>query len=224
MIDVLKKNKKTSAVIKKFMEDKKWRPEGAGGKFAGPTMRMFLEHDCVDLGERLKEARLPRLARQVVEFCQSLWSLYKVSVTKTLCDDWRVYTEDYKAKFLALHHSIGLMDTLKQHVVVTHVPEYFKTHRWTLRASSEEYLESTHSALRKMEERFNVRTKGRKRGTVFVCPSTGDLATSPCPVPTTDRNMMFENRMLGVPRMRQLKVGETSCMDQVNVDFLSAIR
>ena len=71
------------------------------------------------------------------------------------------------------------------------------------------------------EELYN---KGRKRGTVFVCPSTGDLATSPCPVPTTDRNMMFENRMLGVPRMRQLKVGETSCMDQVNVDFLSAIR
>lgn len=35
---------------------------------------------------------------------------------------------------------------------------------------------------------------------------------------------MYENRMLGVPRMRQLKVGETSCMHNVNPDFLSAIR
>ena len=49
---------------------------------------------------------------------------------------------------------------------MTHVPQYFETHDWTLRASSEEYLESTHSALRKMEERFSVRTKGRRRGTI----------------------------------------------------------
>ena len=68
-------------------------------------------------------------------------------------------------KFLALHDSIGLPDTLKQYIVVTHVPEYFRHHNVTLRASSEEYLESTHSALRNIEERFSVRTKGRKRGT-----------------------------------------------------------
>ena len=58
------------------------------------------------------------------------------------------------------------MNNYDNDVVVTHVPQYFETHNWTLRASSEEYLESTHSALRKMEERFCVRTKGMRRGTI----------------------------------------------------------
>ena len=38
------------------------------------------------------------------------------------------------------------------------------------------------------------------------------------------RNVMYENRMLGVPRMRQLKVTNTSCLDTLNPDFASAIR
>ena len=129
-------------------------------------MRLFLEQYCVDLGTRL-ESVSPRLAKQVVDFCQSLWRLYKVSVAKTLVDNWKDFTDDYTKKFLALHHSIGLMDTLKQHILVTHVPKYFDLHGVTLRASSEEYLETTHSSLRMMEERFRVRTKGRKRGTAI---------------------------------------------------------
>ena len=152
--------------MNQFITDMKWRPEGRGGKFAGPTMRLFLEQYCVDLGTRL-ESVSPRLAKQVVDFCQSLWRLYKVSVAKTLVDNWKDFTDDYTKKFLALHHSIGLMDTLKQHILVTHVPEYFDLHGVTLRASSEEYLETTHSSLRMMEERFRVRTKGRKRGTAI---------------------------------------------------------
>ena len=53
--------------MKQFMSDMKWRPEGAGGKFAGPTMRIFLEKECVELGEQLK-AVYPRLSKQVMEF------------------------------------------------------------------------------------------------------------------------------------------------------------
>ena len=59
------------------------------------------------------------------------------------------------------------MDTLKQHILVCHVPEYFEATDKTLRASSEEYLETTHSKLRMMEEKFRLRTKGRKRGTSY---------------------------------------------------------
>ena len=77
----------------------------------------------------------PRLAKQEMEFCQSLWSLYKVSVTKTLCGDRNTIQ---MTKFLALHDSIGLPDTLKQYIVVIHVPEYFRHHNVSLRASAEE--------------------------------------------------------------------------------------
>jgi len=70
------------------------------------------------------------------------------------------------------------------------------------------------------EELYN---KGRKV-TQFKCPSTGMLANDPCPVAYTDRNMMYENRMLGVPRMRQIKVTNSSCLEHMNSDFKSAIR
>jgi polycystin 2 len=70
------------------------------------------------------------------------------------------------------------------------------------------------------EELYN---QGRKV-TKFKCPSTGILANDPCPVPYTDRNMMYENRMLGVPRMRMIKVTNSSCLEHMNPDFKTAIR
>ena len=88
-----------------------------------------------------------------------------MSVGKTLVSDYKRYIEDYKVKFMILYRRIGLMFTLKEHVIISHVEEYFDTKKETLRWSSEEYLETTHSALRQMEERFRLRTKGRKRGT-----------------------------------------------------------
>lgn len=69
------------------------------------------------------------------------------------------------------------------------------------------------------EELYN---QGRKI-TKFKCPSTGILANDPCPVPYTDRNMMYENRMLGVPRMRMIKVTNSSCLEHMNPDFKTAI-
>ena len=108
---------------------------------------------------------MPTVAKLVLSYCQSLWSLYKVSVSDTLCGNWKEFTDKYEKKFRAIHRSLGLMDTLKQHILVCHVPEYFEVTGQTLKASSEEYLETAHSQLRMMEERFRLRTKGRKRGT-----------------------------------------------------------
>ena len=59
---------------------------------------------------------------------------------------------------------------------------------------------------------------------LFRCPHSELLATQPCPVPPTDRNVMYENRMLGVPRMRQIKTTNTSCLDTLLPDFSTAIR
>lgn len=33
----------------------------------------------------------------------------------------------------------------------------------------------------------------------FICPG-GDKAVGPCPQAPTDRNILYENRLLGVPR------------------------
>ncbi len=44
----------------------------------------------------------------------------------------------------------------------------------------------------------------------FICPG-GDSSIGPCPVAPADRNILYENRLLGVPRLRQLRVRNGSC-------------
>ena len=36
-------------------------------------------------------------------------------------------------------------------------------------------------------------------------------ATGPCPIPMVDRKILYSNRLLGVPRMRQLRVMNKTC-------------
>ena len=47
--------------------------------------------------------------------------------------------------------------------------------------------------------------RGYRRAQVR-CPDSDMLATEPCPVPPSDRNIMYENRVLGLPRMRQVSL------------------
>ena len=44
----------------------------------------------------------------------------------------------------------------------------------------------------------------------YTCPG-GEERTGPCPITDSDRNVLFENRMLGLPRIRQLRVMNDSC-------------
>ena len=59
---------------------------------------LLVNSSRIVIGQRYKNIQVkvmsPRLAKQEMEFCQSLWSLYKVSVTKTLFGDWKRYTDD----------------------------------------------------------------------------------------------------------------------------------
>jgi hypothetical protein len=43
-----------------------------------------------------------------------------------------------------------------------------------------------------------------EKGTKLLCPD-GSRATGPCPVPPADRNIMYENRVLGLARIRMVK-------------------
>ncbi|CAB4061849.1 PKD2 [Lepeophtheirus salmonis] len=44
----------------------------------------------------------------------------------------------------------------------------------------------------------------------FICPG-GDESVGPCPVSPADRNILYENRLLGLPRIRQIRVKNDSC-------------
>ena len=41
-------------------------------------------------------------------------------------------------------------------------------------------------------------------GRAYICPG-GEERTGPCPIAPSDRNILYENRMLGLPRIRQLR-------------------
>ena len=45
----------------------------------------------------------------------------------------------------------------------------------------------------------------------FHCPG-GDDVVGPCPVANEDRNVLYENRLLGVPRLRQIRVRNDTCV------------
>ena len=63
--------------------------------------------------------------------------------------------------------------------------------------------------------------KGIRKNPLVLCP-TGEVADGPCPVLAIDRNVMYENRMLGVPRWRQLRVGNRTCT--IDKNFKKAIQ
>ena len=44
----------------------------------------------------------------------------------------------------------------------------------------------------------------------------------PCPIPLRERLIMYSNRLLGVPRLRQLRVTNQSCL--IPQDFEKAIK
>ena len=47
------------------------------------------------------------------------------------------------------------------------------------------------------------------RNAKVECPD-GEIATKPCKVPPADRNVMYENRILGLPRIRMVSFCQPS--------------
>ena len=54
------------------------------------------------------------------------------------------------------------------------------------------------------------------------CPFSDIPTTKPCPVAPADRNVMFENRMLGFPRLRMVNViYHSSTMNEDEIDAIN---
>ena len=137
------------------------KPEGQGGKYAGPSLRKIMRKHLPEFGQLLD----PEIREPVISYMKALWNLYIISVAKRLRDNFEKDFEDYERKFLIVHDLINLSYTLKQQVIISHIKVYFQHHRVTLRASSDEYVESCHSQLRLSEERHRVRTRRAQLGT-----------------------------------------------------------
>ena len=156
------KNKRMRPKIENFLRKLNIKPEGKGGKYAGPSLRKLMKKHLPAFAQVLD----PEIREPVIDYMKALWKLYLISVAKRLdLDNYEKDFEDYERKFLIVHELINLSYTLKQQVIISHIKVYFKHHRVTLRASSDEYVESCHSQLRLSEERHRVRTRRAQLGT-----------------------------------------------------------
>ena len=128
--------------------------EGAGGKFAGPSIRTILaETNLVELGRRLPD----NIGGQVMEYLGSIWRLYCVSMAKKLCEHWDNYIADFSAAFLVMYYHEELLQnppkfqvncTLKVHCIMDHLGDYFLETGQTLRNVADDFVEVFHQQLR----------------------------------------------------------------------------
>lgn len=90
-----------------------------------------------------------------------------------------------------------LINLFKEHTEVQTVNDFWK------------FMESDMLDGMYWEYSYNVDDDDTK---AFLCPHTGSSsAVGPCPTSQTDRNILYENRLLGLPRLRQLRVKNDSC-------------
>ena len=124
----------------------------------GHSIRKLLNEELlVDLQSLLVDDQA--VALPVVQYLRALRELYHVCVAKHLDGNFESFIEEYRLRFTALFQLVKLPWTLKQHIIVEHLGEYFSLHRVTLRATSGEYIESVHSSLRRLEEIHGLHTE-----------------------------------------------------------------
>ena len=69
------------------------------------------------------------------------------------------------------------------------------------------------------EEMYNTGKKHKD----FPCPGFPE-AKGPCPIPEDERMVMYANKMLGVPRIRQIRVRNDSCIVPENFKDVIKVR
>ena len=121
---------------------------------------MLTEELLIDLQSRLQPVDA-MVASGVTKYLRSLRELYRICVAKELDSNFVEYIDEYRFRFIALFLEIRLPWTLKQHIILEHLGEYFSDHNITLRATSGEYIESVHSSLRRLEELHGLHTETR---------------------------------------------------------------
>ena len=131
----------------------------------GPSIRKLLtEEFLIDLQSSLQSNIQPvddNIAEAVVAYMRALRELYHVSVAKDLDPNFSSYIKEYRMTFTPLFQMLRLPWTLKQHIILEHLGEFFSIHNVTLRATSGEYIESVHSSLRRLEEIHGLHTETR---------------------------------------------------------------
>ena len=134
-------------IMTDFFDKYNLHPEGQGGAFAGPSIQTILKEELLS---ELMNILNPEVAEPVVNYLRNIRELYALCVAKNLTEDYDMVIQKYKESFLVLYHNdkIKLPMTVKVHVIVHHLADYFRMTGMTLRSTSAAYCETTHQKLR----------------------------------------------------------------------------
>ena len=93
-----------------------------------------------------------------VEYLRSIGKVNKICTSSNVdIDNVKSVLEEFRTKFTQLQEGFNLSQTLKIHIIMDHLEDYFKLSGQSLLRSSDELVEATHSKLGKFEQTHNYK-------------------------------------------------------------------
>ena len=109
------------------------------------------------------ETNLEVEASPFFNYLRSIRNLHRICTAREL-ENYNLAIRDFKCNFDHLYNNFGLNMTLKVHIIFHHYEDYFDWTGVTLRYTNGEFVESSHSSIKK-EERCHGFKVVRKMGT-----------------------------------------------------------
>ena len=139
------------------------RSEGRGGQYNGVTIREILKTERVREDIRTWEEVPANVSEAVVDYLKATWDVYLVSMKKDFDEHHAQVFKRFQEKFLLVRKILKVSETVKVHCVVKHMSQYMENCRTTFAWTSDEFIESLHSKLRKFQEKHNLAIRKKRK-------------------------------------------------------------
>ena len=138
------------------------RSEGKGGQYNGVTIREILSSERVLEYLRTWREVPDNVRKAVVEYLKATWNVYLVSMQQDVAGDHQQVCEVFREKFVTVRKILDVSETVKVHIVVKHLSQYMENCQSTFSWTSDEFIESIHSKLRRFQENHSWAIKKKK--------------------------------------------------------------
>ena len=119
------------------------RGNSAGGQFTGGPCRQIISKKSLQELQQL----LGHDGKVFVDYLASLRELYEVLVSKEIAPDYDARISKFTKAFEAVHQLHSLPETLKIHILKSHVGDYLSLSGVTCWSNSDEMVETCHQLL-----------------------------------------------------------------------------
>ena len=133
-----------------------FKGSGPGGDFNGPTIK-----DLINNESKLNELK-DEISSEYEEFIihlKNIAQVHRVATRKELdIDDAKLVLSKFPNDWKTMRDKFDLSESLKIHIIIDHMLDYFELTGKTFLTVSDEITEAAHSALRTFDERHGYKT------------------------------------------------------------------